>query len=274
MKHIIKCLIPSIILGLINGIYTKSIQCMNGYEIIKLESFDILPDAAGIMDITRDFLPFIVFQILFGTFIYRHYCTASVYFFSRNSNRSRWYVKEMAKLAGFSFMYTAAYMLSCIFMVSMRLDVTIGYESVVLLAAYICLTAMWLYITTGIINIISIAASNIAGFAIMETIQIVMISLLLIWDKWLPLVTSDTVTAEMVQHNASFLRLNPVSHIVVAWHSSVIADVDEVINRFNIQYDLLESFTFFIMISVITIIIGVQVVKKHDYINSDVDNGR
>ena len=47
-----------------------------------------------IVYITTRMLPYLLFLFLFGTYIYKHFCTAGVYVFSRCENRLKWIAKE------------------------------------------------------------------------------------------------------------------------------------------------------------------------------------
>ena len=38
-----------------------------------------------------------MFELYIGVYLYRHFCTASVYVFSRTIHRTRWYIKECLK---------------------------------------------------------------------------------------------------------------------------------------------------------------------------------
>ena len=61
--------------------------------------FPLEPNMSELLSFTLRLLPFLVFQALAGISFYRHYCTASVYIFSRMPNRLKWYRKECALLA-------------------------------------------------------------------------------------------------------------------------------------------------------------------------------
>lgn len=59
-----------------------------------------------IVYITTRMLPYLLFLFLFGTYIYKHFCTAGVYVFSRCENRLKWIAKEIAQLFGFCVLFT------------------------------------------------------------------------------------------------------------------------------------------------------------------------
>ncbi|MCD8118835.1 MAG: hypothetical protein LUE29_05035 [Lachnospiraceae bacterium] len=69
-----------------------------------------------------DMVPIFCFELIFGISLYQHYCTCSVYYFSRQNNRSKWYLMESAKLFG----YTAEYMALYVFLSALTAVVAAG----------------------------------------------------------------------------------------------------------------------------------------------------
>ena len=61
-----------------------------------------------IMEGTYWYMPLFLFQIFYGTYIYRHFCSASIYFFSRCCSRTRWFLKEALTLYLFAVVYLLA----------------------------------------------------------------------------------------------------------------------------------------------------------------------
>lgn len=69
-----------------------------------------------------DMVPVFCFELIFGISLYRHYCTCSVYYFSRQNSRSKWYLMESAKLFG----YTAEYMVLYVFFTALAAGIAAG----------------------------------------------------------------------------------------------------------------------------------------------------
>ena len=61
-----------------------------------------------IMEGTYWYMPLFLFQIFYGSYIYRHFCSASIYFFSRCCSRTRWFLKEALTLYLFAVVYLLA----------------------------------------------------------------------------------------------------------------------------------------------------------------------
>ena len=50
-------------------------------------------------------LPAYLFELFFGIMLYRHFCTASIYIFSRYPKRVRWYFRECLALGGGALLF-------------------------------------------------------------------------------------------------------------------------------------------------------------------------
>lgn len=67
----------------------------------KVQLWQIIADIAGgyigdinassISSVLLIFMPFLLYVLIFSTYIYRHFCNSSVYVFSRCKNRIKWY---------------------------------------------------------------------------------------------------------------------------------------------------------------------------------------
>ena len=71
-------------------------QMVHGAELLLYCNFgaELPVQPVYLIMLSLEMLPFFLFQMLFGIRIYRHYCTASVYFFSRCTYKVRWFVKR------------------------------------------------------------------------------------------------------------------------------------------------------------------------------------
>lgn len=67
--------------------------------------------------------PYFLFELYIGVYLYRHFCTASVYVFSRTIHRTRWYIKECLKICGAGILYQVALIGTVIVITCCRYDV-------------------------------------------------------------------------------------------------------------------------------------------------------
>lgn len=94
LRHnIIKGTISALLMGALQGLnYLQFRGKMNLADIIWSHAFSDFEIIISYMaSVVFNIMHFIFFFFLFGTYIYQHYCSASIYYFSRCKNRRRWF---------------------------------------------------------------------------------------------------------------------------------------------------------------------------------------
>lgn len=208
-----------------------------------------------LLKFTLVMLPFLVFQAYMGTMLYRNYCTASVYVFSRIPKRLVWYRREVVALGVECLAYQLLVVLSAV-VVSMRLPVILDGRGVELLIYRVAIWSMWTFACTLGINLLAIRFDSSVAFAAVVGVQAVFISLF-------------TILAPLQEQKQEVLletlkRINPVSCLVLGWHTSRFWEGQGII---YIQDSLL---AVVVMAAVVTWI-GARVVKNYDLLVSDVN---
>lgn len=225
-------------------------------ELICQLSGDKLGFGMGeLLKFTLVMLPFLVFQAYMGTMLYRNYCTASVYVFSRIPKRLVWYRREVVALGVECLAYQLLVVLAAV-VVSMRLPVILDGQGVELLIYRVAIWSMWTFACTLGINLLAIRFDSSIAFAVVGGVQAVFISLFAILA---PLQEQEQeVLLETLK------RINPVSCLVLGWHTSRFWEGKGII---YIQDSLL---AVVVMAAVVTWI-GARVVKNHDLLVSDMN---
>ncbi|MCD8501321.1 MAG: hypothetical protein LRY71_06080 [Bacillaceae bacterium] len=194
----------------------------------------------SIIDLSIKFLPFILFQIVFGTYIYQHFCSASVFYFSRCPNRIKWFVIESVKLYMIAFIYPLLMVVSATGMASITNHIIFDGTSFLLLFYYVLIHSIWLFLTALLINVISITLDSSFGFIIVVSLQLACVSLLLLWENVWPLADSPDVVRHVL-----LLKFNPISHLILSWHSSSFTELNDRLNYFQIDFSLNTSVVVF-----------------------------
>ena len=92
MKYYFRFLIVPLLLGTVSFLlYAARLPEVPATTVLLNTAFQnthLMPD--DIPEILTRFLPLLLFQIFYGTMIYRHFCTASIYYFSRKTKRVPW----------------------------------------------------------------------------------------------------------------------------------------------------------------------------------------
>ena len=101
---------PVLIAGILSG-GILSIVFINPYDgrilvseaILQLSgssgAFPLTPAFKDLISFTIRMIPDYMFELYIGIELYRHFCTASVYVFSRTPKRSGWYIREVVEVA-------------------------------------------------------------------------------------------------------------------------------------------------------------------------------
>ena len=123
-----KYIIFAVVFGLFYGIiYTGTVNEMLLSEIVLKLSFSEFAlcggNASYIGKIMLCFFPSVIFQVISGIELYRHFCTGSVYYFSRCVNRKKWYLKEIIHLYLDSTVYFIFLSLSFITVMGISADI-------------------------------------------------------------------------------------------------------------------------------------------------------
>ena len=201
-----------------------------------------------------------IFIIVFGTLMYKHFCTASVYVFTRQTNRITWYTKEVCYLALYTFIFQLASAGVTILVTTIRYDVIWNKSGFVLVAFHIALQSFWLYMLTLTMNIIAIKSGSNFAFLMVAGIQILCIALL-----------GFLQIAENTFEN--LIIMNPITRIILGWHSDPHQWFEDVLNS---KYNVLFFSHSFIMLGVLAGIItifGAYVIGKHDLLIEDTEVG-
>lgn len=218
-----------------------------------------------IVYITTRMLPYLLFLFLFGTYIYKHFCTAGVYVFSRCENRLKWIAKEIAQLFGFCVLFTVLIPLFGMALACMTNHVTFGKADIYIYFYYVAIYALWLFFVTLLANMLAIRFGGMKGFGLVVIGICVCIALLSLWDgkKIFSLTVEDM---EAAKRHAIYLKCNPISHLFISWHSSSDEMVSQYINILEIDFNLMFSVVVMAVASAITAIVSMIYIKKVDLI--------
>lgn len=265
-----------VVLGLSMGIFFSFIHVMDNNSItyselilkISFSEYILTPNNASYFDkITLCLFPLIIFQVVAGMEIYRHYCIASVYYFSRCVNRMKWYFKELYSLILYDLVYLLFYILGHTILSSFYYNITYDLTSIKLIFYFVVIYSLWNFIFSLLINIASLFFRSNGGFAVSIGIQMFFVSLHIAFQERLYLIYDNDSTAELLT------KLIPFSHLMLSWHSSRDKSINEYINIYNISFDLNYSVIYLLVLSILIVVIGALIIKKIDFICSNKETG-
>lgn len=209
--------------------------------------------------LSYQYMPLLIFQIVFATYIYKHFCSASIYFFSRNINRIKWFLKEIRKLYIHTVLYLAIFNIVGIMITNLFIKVSVDDGVILLIAYYILIHSLYLFLTTLTINIVAIISRSDIGFIVVEGfILLEMVTYLLLGNR----IQNDVIEGV----NLYMLKSNLIANLILPIHSSNITSVNKFINEKSLEFDLNFSVLYYLMISIVIIIVGTYVVEKREFI--------
>jgi len=268
MKYYLRFLFIAAFWGILNFIFTMHGDSMAFSSIVLDGGFGntvlVISDAGNFF---LWYFPLLFFHVFFGTYIYRHFCSACIYFFSRCCNRTLWFLKECGILYVFSLLYLVILIVSGTLTVKLQTTVTFDKESFVILVYYLLIHSLFLFFTTLCINLLAILISSSDGFIYVEGILLFCIATFF--------VTGQEYYHSMpaASSHQGLIKWNPISHIIFSIHSSSIASVDKLINRNGLDFDLNTSIAVYAILILFAVIGGVIAVNKYNFMDSNQENG-
>ena len=266
MKQYMKIIL---LIGILGGIF-HAFAYINPYsETIQLSElvlqlsgsrgeFPMGNSLTELLDFSMRMLPGFIFSAFVGTELYRHFCTASVYVFSRYPHRLIWYSKEVMVVFVAVILFQAIQIATVITTTVCRYQTIFDAAGIGLLMYHFAIHSMWLFLATLFINLLSIYIGSDSAYLSVIGGQVALITLL-------TFVREDT---------APIIRAaNPISHLVIGWHGSENMLYSEVLRTAYQYLNLNGSLLFVVLISVFITLMGGVLIKKHDLMISNLETG-
>ncbi len=210
--------------------------------------------------------PQFIFELYAGIMLYRHFCTASVYVFSRYPHRVKWYIREATHLGGAVCIFHLILLAAIIVTTTGRYELQIDSAGIVLVAYHFFIHSLWIYAMTLSVNLLAIYFGSSTAYSFVISVQLVCTVLLNLMD-WLVRYYEGKLFYENV------IKWNPIAHLVLSWHSSDMENVSQVLTSPYMQVDLKCSLFIFLLFGIIITFIGAFIVKKYDLLVSDLETG-
>ena len=284
MKYYLRFLIVPLLLGSVTFVLWGVRYRDLGATFVLLETaFQRVPlDPEGITELLPRYLPLLLFQIFYGTMIYRHFCTASVYFFSRKTNRVKWFLPECAKLWFYAIAYSAVLLFSAIGTVAAIGGLTWDAGFWPLCIYYLLITSLFLFFTTLAVNVLSILFTGSTAFLIVEAACLLNLAVYSVLEPisrkaagYEPpaYVTPDYVEPNFLKDWMWAIRPNFIANLNLSLHSHGIGVPEGLINAKNLDFGLNGSVVYFLVLSAVVLAAGCLIVAKHSFIESNKETG-
>lgn len=284
MKYYLRFLIVPLILGAVNFVlYVSALPEISATQILLDTAFQnasMMPEA--LPELLKRYLPLLLFQIFYGTMIYRHFCTASVYYFSRKTKRVQWFLPECGMLFGYAVAYSAVLLFSGIGIIAAFGKLRWDPGFVPLLVYYLVTYSLFLFFTTLAINVLSILLTGNASFLIVEgacVLNIAVYSILYPISMEAagyeapPVARPGYEPPNFLKDWMWAIRPNLIANLNLSLHSEGIRVPEELINKWDLDFGLNGSVLYFFLLSVLVVAAGCLVVSKHSFIEANRETG-
>lgn len=261
--------------ALAGGVYL-SIQYINPYggQITLSEAILQLSGSRGrfvmgfsyleLISFTLRLFPAFIFEAYAGILLYRHFCTASIYVFSRYPYRLKWYMGEVFRLSMAVCVFNLLLLAVAVLTAAVRYELEIDNAGIVLSLYHFLIYALWEYIMALLVNLLAVYLGSSTAYASVAVIQLMCIVLLNPID-FLIRYSSDSLSYE------NLLLWNPAAHLVLGWHESSVESVAGVLTSPHMQFDLNGTLLILFLIGIVVTFVGALIIKKQDLLVSDLE---
>lgn len=207
--------------------------------------------------------PEFLFESFAGIMLYRHFCTASIYVFSRYPHRVRWYLGEVGRLGGAVCVFHLLLLAVAMVTAAVRHELQVDSAGIMLLACHFLIHSLWMYVMALSVNLLAVYFGSSAGYAMVISGQLVCVALMNLMDL-LVRRSDGGLTYE------SALSWNPIAHLVLGWQRSGMEGV-QASSSFSMRMDMNGSLAMFLLLGAAVTFLGALIMKRHDLLVSDLE---
>ncbi len=217
--------------------------------------------AVAILGFAMRLTPMLVLEMFLGIELYRHFCVASVFVFSRCTNRQRWYWREILSVGGQVFLFQVVSMTAVIVTSGVKLDVEWDIMGMVLCFYHLLLFSLWSMAMAVLVNVLALKFGSSISFLVVMMLQAAGTALL-----WLGSMFEDGTLEQ-----AAVLIWNPMARLVLGWQRSIFPQVVEqpVYENFYLEASLL----IMLFVNGIVLVFGAVMIKRQELLITDYEIG-
>lgn len=258
-----KLLLVGILCGAGSGIsFFSEMGEVSLNDIIKYLAFGEFEIGKGyVIFFLKQYFPYLIFQAIWGTYLYQRFCTGSIYYFSRMESRSSWYWKEADKLFLMVGVFLIAYLAATTMVIGVKYEVLFEQLNIWFIIFYFATQVMWLYTMTLLVNIFSISWGSSRGYLIVASVVFISLSYFVLFEDILDFTIQENMLLKSI-----LLKFNPLSHIVLKWHSCGIEAVNMQLRALGIDFSIGNSVILLLVGAILSTRFGKHVIEKQEFI--------
>ncbi len=210
--------------------------------------------------------PAFIFEVYAGIMLYRNFCTASIYIFSRYPHRVKWYIGEACRLGGAVCIFHMILLTATMLTTAGRYELQIDSAGIMLMAYHFFIQSLWVYIMALLVNLFAVYWGSSTAYVVVISAQLVCIVLLNLMDVLVRYFEGRLFYDDI-------LIWNPIAHLVLGWHGSHVETVNQVLAAPYMRIDLNDSLIMLLLLGMTVTFAGALIIKNHDLLVSDLETG-
>lgn len=209
-------------------------------------------------------LPFFLYQFYGGIQLYCQFCVASVYVFSRTTNRVKWYFTELWGMCKGLVVLQVFLQGTTLLVAALRWEVMWTTEGWVLLGIHVLLFTLWTLTMALGVNLLSLIWGSSAGFLVVFALQAGMLAALCTGAKLEP---ADPALARL-------LFLDPISRLVLGWQSGGAFGLEgDLPAEYGHVLTLSGSLLLVALMTAAVLVLGLVAIQEKDILVSNLETG-
>ncbi len=217
-----------------------------------------------LMEYVLRMIPCYVAVMVLGKSLYSHFCTASIYVFSRCTNRLKWYGQAALSLFGDVCLFEILFTGTVILVTMVRYKIVFAFGGFLLLGYHSLIYVMWIFTWVLLMNLCAIKVGSSASFMIIMGIQAVCtVGLSAVHEMEVALVPESAIE--------KFLLFNPVAHTILGWHGGTFVEAELAGSRYSMS--LWASAAVLFLFCTVALMAGGVLVQRHELLIEDIELG-
>lgn len=205
-------------------------------------------------------IPNVLVIMVLGNRLYRHFCTASVYVFSRCPDRLIWYQKSLAGLFGQVVLFEAVFAAAAVLAALPRCRITVSPGDVRLLGFHVLIYVLWLFGWVLLTNLLAVCFGSSRSFMAVMTVQAFCTAVL----AGIRFLEIKQVSEHVIMW---LLAMNPVAHTVLSWHRGAPFADELAESRYALSP--IGSAVLFVLLDIGIMAVGGIFIRRRDLLSDD-----
>lgn len=228
-------------------------------------SFELELHAQALLGFSMRLFPVFLCCAYTGIQMYRYYCRASIYIFSRISRRTGWFLKEFLILLGSAALFEAIFLASAVLTASVRFQVAVSREGIILFLWHFIVYTLWITAMSCLVTVLAVRLGSAAAYTVTAGLQFLFIAAMSPLNR----IIDDAVRTGRI------LAWNPMARLVAGWQSSRLPALNEELHSPYPGLTLSGSLLYAGIVCLVCAATACLVVRFHDLIvtNSEESGG-